>query len=408
MSANCVATVAPVILDNVWKSDGTNFVRLRFTLRREKKYLRTNVLVKKSNLDKKGNISDVSIREKVEGLVNSTQRILSDIDTEALPNMSLDEVVKYVQRRHEDAQGFKLDFLEFCDQIISEKTGQSQKTYRSAINSFRQFLKKDKLDISGVTSTLLRQYQRWLEAKYGEGARAVSAYTNCLSFIHGQARLRYNDEETGVVRIKNPFQFYKPAHQKQSKHRSVDAELIQKMIDLRGELRGREKLGVDVFLISFALMGMNAPDLYTCAKPQKGVIHYNRTKTRSRREDGAEMFVKIDKRIQPILEEYLAESGEFAFNFKERYTTYLIFGQNVNAGLRHFTKRIGLDKRLTLYCARHSWASIAYQAGVNKSLINDGLCHVDRDMKVTDIYIKKDWSVLWNANAQVLDVFKWK
>lgn len=96
ISANCVATVAPVILDNVWKSDGTNFVRLRFTLRREKKYLRTNVLVKKTNLDKKGNISYVSIREKVEGLVNSTQRILSDIDTEALPNMSLDEVVKYV------------------------------------------------------------------------------------------------------------------------------------------------------------------------------------------------------------------------------------------------------------------------------------------------------------------------
>ena len=408
MSASCVATVAPVILDNVWKSDGTNFVRLRFTLRREKKYLRTNVLVKKSNLDKKGNISDVSLREKVEGLVNSTQRILSDIDTEALPNMSLDDVVKYVQRRHDEAQGFKLDFLEFCDQIISEKTGQSQKTYRSAINSFKQFLKKDKLDISGVTSTLLRQYQRWLEAKHGEGARAVSAYTNCLSFIHGQARLRYNDEETGVVRIKNPFQFYKPAHQKQSKHRSVDVDLIQKMIDLRGELRGREKLGVDVFLISFALMDMNAPDLYTCAKPQKGVIHYNRTKTRSRREDGAEMFVKIDKRIQPIMEEYLAESGEFSFKFKDRYTTYLIFGQNVNAGLRHFTKRIGFDKRLTLYCARHSWASIAYQAGVNKSLINDGLCHVDRDMKVTDIYIKKDWSVLWNANAQVLDMFKWK
>ncbi len=28
-------------------------------------------------------------------------------------------------------------------------------------------------------------------------------------------------------------------------------------------------------------------------------------------------------------------------------------------------------------------------------------------MKVTDIYIKKDWSVIWQANAKVLDKFQW-
>lgn len=44
---------------------------------------------------------------------------------------------------------------------------------------------------------------------------------------------------------------------------------------------------------------------------------------------------------------------------------------------------------------------------VEKSLINDGLCHVDRDMKVTDIYINKDWSLLWEANSKVLKSFKW-
>jgi hypothetical protein len=62
---------------------------------------------------------------------------------------------------------------------------------------------------------------------------------------------------------------------------------------------------------------------------------------------------------------------------------------------------------VTLYGARHSWASIAYKTGVEKGLINDGLCHVDKSMKVTDIYINKDWSVLWKANAKVLKQFKW-
>ena len=227
------------------------------------------------------------------------------------------------------------------------------------------------------------------------------------SFIHGQARLRYNDEETGIINIRNPFQFYKPPKQRMSKHRSVDVDLIQQMLSNRDSLKGREKMGVDVFLISFALMGMNSPDLYTCAKPKKGIIHYNRTKTRSRREDGAEMFVKIDERVLPIMKEYFSDGNEFAFRFNEMYTSYQIFGENVNEGLAQFKKRINYQQPLTLYCARHSWASIAYEAGVNKGIINDGLCHVDRMMKVTDIYIKKDWSVIWQANAKVLDKFQW-
>jgi hypothetical protein len=63
---------------------------------------------------------------------------------------------------------------------------------------------------------------------------------------------------------------------------------------------------------------------------------------------------------------------------------------------------------VTLYSARHTWATTAYEVGVGKEIINDGLCHVDRDMKVTDIYIKKDWSVIWRANEKVLARFNWK
>lgn len=28
-------------------------------------------------------------------------------------------------------------------------------------------------------------------------------------------------------------------------------------------------------------------------------------------------------------------------------------------------------------------------------------------MKVTDIYIAKDWKVMWRANEKVLDLFDW-
>lgn len=69
---------------------------------------------------------------------------------------------------------------------------------------------------------------------------------------------------------------------------------------------------------------------------------------------------------------------------------------------------MGIEEYLTFYSARHTWATLAYSAGVDKSIINDCLCHIDESMRVTDIYIAKDWERLWKANEKVLDLFDWE
>ena len=54
-------------------------------------------------------------------------------------------------------------------------------------------------------------------------------------------------------------------------------------------------------------------------------------------------------------------------------------------------------------------ATIAYSAavGIDKQIVHEMLNHVDKNMKVTDIYIDRDWSVLWQANEKVLKLFDW-
>ena len=407
MCINEIATICSVVRDDGWKKNGTNILRLRLTFRRQSRYIKTNILLRKNQLDRNGQIKDTAVLLKVTNLIKQLEERLSSLDAFALSNMSIEDVVKFLQKEDDSPEVFKLDFFSFADSVIEAKTGQSRKTYQSALNSFKQFCAQESMDISDITSSLMRSWESWLVNKYGDGARSVSAYTACIAFIHGQARLKYNDEETGIIRIKNPFQFYKPPRQKITRHRDIDAQLIQKMIDMRSTLSGREKLGVDVFLISFALMGMNSPDLFSCAAPINDVLHYYRTKTRSRRDDKAEMFVKIDPLVKDLMKEYRAKKSKIAFDFCERYSSYQVFGENVNEGLAKFCTRIGYSGKVTLYGARHSWASIAYKTGVEKGLINDGLCHVDKSMKVTDIYINKDWSVLWKANTKVLKQFKW-
>ena len=66
-----------------------------------------------------------------------------------------------------------------------------------------------------------------------------------------------------------------------------------------------------------------------------------------------------------------------------------------------------ITEPLTFYSARHTWATLAYSAGIDKAIINDCLCHVDSSMRVTDLYIAKDWEVMWKANEKVLSLFDW-
>ncbi len=63
-----------------------------------------------------------------------------------------------------------------------------------------------------------------------------------------------------------------------------------------------------------------------------------------------------------------------------------------------------MDIPLTSYYARHSWATIARNdCKISKDDINLALNHVDNEMKVTDIYIAKDWTIIDEANRQVID-----
>lgn len=53
---------------------------------------------------------------------------------------------------------------------------------------------------------------------------------------------------------------------------------------------------------------------------------------------------------------------------------------------------------------RHSWATIARNnCGVSKDDINLSLNHVDEGLKMADVYIAKDWSLIDEANRKVID-----
>lgn len=149
-------------------------------------------------------------------------------------------------------------------------------------------------------------------------------------------------------------------------------------------------------------MGINSADLYNATERTGNTITYNRTKTKARRLDGAKMMVEIPKTILPLVEKYKDPSGKRLFNFYRYYADEGNFNKAINYGLKEIGELLGVYD-LEYYAARHSWATIALnKVGIDKYTVHAALNHVDEAMKVTDIYIERDFMNENKANAKVV------
>ena len=182
--------------------------------------------------------------------------------------------------------------------------------------------------------------------------------------------------------------------------RSIAVEALQKIL-CEKPLLSREDLAHDVAVLVLCLAGINTADLYELEKAalRDGRICYNRVKTRKKRRDRAYMEVSVRDEILPLFEKY--RGGRTLFNFSERYSTPGDFSKAVNRGLKGLCERAGQD-RITVYSLRHTWATVAQNdCGASTELVAFALNHQSAH-RVTEGYIKKDFSPVDRLNGLVL------
>lgn len=417
-------TINPVIREHLWKDDGTNFVRIRVTHKRKSRFIKSNIVVTKSDLTRAGDIKSLSVLNSVGDLMKKIRKVVNDIDTYDVDAMNVNEVVARIEAELKKPERFVLDFIDFGFKVASKKSTGTASTYHVALNALLRFFNNKHPDISEITVRSLRAFEEFIRnekvvkvdwrkgtsktiKKSKSSGRAASLYLACIRHIYKSARIEYNDPDLGLFPIpSDPFEYYSIPKAPTSKHRDIPIETIQMLIDTRKELTGRQRMSVDAFLISFGLCGMNAVDMYSCAKVKKNnILHYCRTKTKNRRDDDAEMWVKVHPCIKKIMDDYADD--QLCFNFYRRYSRMDTFHTALNTELKRWANTYK-QTPFTFYAARHSWATIgrSKRCNVDAKVITAGLCHVDST--VDDIYINFDWEQLWDAQKKILDVFRWE
>lgn len=414
-------TIKAEIKRSELKVDGTYNVKIRFTLDRKVKRLSTNLFVTQQDLTKSLKFKeDTSIKREIDRLVlyYREQCLKLQLDQN---HYSLDEIIEFLNGEQEKQQ--TIDFIKFSREWIASTTIKGAPNYTTAINALVRFVGKEELDINLITLDFLEQFKAFLigerdartkklmqQGKRVTSNRTLSLYLVSIKKLFNEAKRKFNKKDKNLILIPNsPFEDFKIPKQEATRKRAIPADIIKKVWKLpyKDMKKGykstcRYNLAKDCFILSFCLMGINSADLYNATEMRGNTIIYNRTKTKARRLDGAKMMVDIPKIVQPLIDKYKDSTGKRLFNFYQYYGDEKTFNKAINSGLKEIGTILEVDD-LEYYAARHSWATIALnKVGIDKYIVHAALNHIDDSMKVTDIYIERDFVNENKANTKVV------
>ena len=413
-------TIKAEIKKSELKVDGTYNVKIRFTLDRKVKRLSTNLFITSKDLTKSLKFKeDTSIKRAIDRLVLYYREQCFKLQLDQ-NHYSLDEIIEFLNGEQEKQQ--TIDFIKFSREWIASTTIKGAPNYTTAINALVRFIGKEELDINLITLDFLESFKAFLnkereirtkrlmqQGKRVPSNRSLSLYLISIKKLFNEAKKKYNKKEKNLILIPNsPFMELEIPKQEATRKRAISADIIKKLWKLpyKDMKKGYKStchynLAKDCFILSFCLMGINSADLYNATEMKGYTIVYNRTKTKDRRLDKAQMKVDIPRLILPLVEKYKDKTGKRLFNFYQYYADEKDFNKAINYGLKEICTILEIDD-LEYYAARHSWATIALnKAGIDKYIVHAALNHIDDAMKVTDIYIERDFVNENKANTKV-------
>lgn len=239
----------------------------------------------------------------------------------------------------------------------------------------------EKLLYQHITPEYLQRFDAFLALSTSLNGRA--GYYKCMKAAINQAIAE------GKAQF-NPFTRFKIKTTETAK-RSLSLNALREIWAMKPA--PEHQLGLDMFKLTFMLIGINFVDLFNCEPIVDGRINYRRAKT------GKTYSIKVEPEAVQIIERYKGVTK--LLHFAENYVCHQTILERINASL----KSVGGSKYpgLTTYWARHSWATMAAEIDVSDSVISLALGHTT-GARVTEVYIHRNLIKVDKANRQILDL----
>ena len=363
-----------------------------------------------------GNRSNLllGIQERLAWDVARLEKVVRSLETERR-RFTADDVITMFHKLTKESSLFT-----FMHGVIAQlkQLGKvrTSETYTATLKSFMAFRDEQDVPLDGISSDMMLMYEAHLKAR---GVRM-----NTISFYMRNLRAVYNRAvEKGLTQPNNPFRHVYTGVDKTVK-RAIPIKAIKALKELDLSMKPSLDFARDMFLFSFYTRGMSFVDIAYLKKTdlQNGILTYRRRKT------GQELSIKWEKCMAEIIAKYpenktdyllpiIKEEGngrnsvshqaclngrvvtdEGKANERRQYDNTLHL---VNYRLKELSTMLKLQRPLTMYVARHSWASAAKSKNVPLSVISEGMGHDSE--ATTQIYLASlETSVVDKANKMIL------
>lgn len=262
------------------------------------------------------------------------------------------------------------------------------KAHKDTHDSFFKFIRKTNIMFKEINHTTLDKYETYLRSRNNTDGG--------IAFKMRELRALFNDAiKKGVVEEKYyPFKTYKIS--------KLKGKNIKKALT-RDEMRALESLDTTKYpnlvdaknymMFSYYTGGMNFIDLLKLEwdNINNDRINYSRSKTKSN------FSVQILEPVAKILAYYKSQNRPTKYVFpillKEGLTPMQIENRKhktlrkFNKDLKEIAKIQGVNKKISSYHIRHSFATNLKFAGVSTDVISDAMGH--KSIEITNSYLKR-------------------
>ena len=214
-------------------------------------------------------------------------------------------------------------------QLADIRKASTVRNYMTALNALAQYLGRRSLPLDDIDRQLMQDFEQWLQ-HHGKCRNTSSAYLRSLKALFNRA------VDAGLTAERNPF---------------------RRVFTGNDMTNDRQRVAVDVFLFSVTVCGMPFVDVahLRWSQIKDGRLFYRRRKT------GECLSVQLEPEAKEILRRYEGRGTDgYVFpvltqgDDDKAYHNAL---SRYNRCLRRWGQKAGLQRHLTSYVARHTWAS---------------------------------------------------
>lgn len=304
-----------------------------------------------------------SIKERLEWDLFRLEKVVRQLEQERR-RYTADDVITLFHKVTKETSLFS-----FIHSVIAQlkQLGRirTSETYTATLKSFMEFRKEQDVPLDGMDSDLMLLYEAYLKAK-GIRMNTISFYMRILRAVYNRA------VEKGLTPQRNPFRHVYTGVEKTVK-RAVSVKVIKVLKELDLSMKPSLDFARDMFMFSFYTRGMSFVDMAYLKKTdlQNGILTYRRRKT------GQQLAIRWEKCMEEIINKYPSNGSDYLLPIikeqgseRKQYDNALHL---VNYRLKDLSGMLKLQRPLTMYVARHSWASVAKARNIPLSVISEGM-----------------------------------